>query len=593
MKLIFVAILFLTIGGSVFSQSNKWQTFYEKSGYMDSPPYDSTINFCKKMCDESDIMEYVSIGKSAGGYDIPMIIVSSEKKFTSGDAKKSGKLVILIEASIHAGEPDGKDAGMMLLRDMAIHKKHLNLLDNMIILFIPVMNPDGDLRYGPYNRINQNGPENMGWRTNSQNLNLNRDFLKAETPEMQSWHKMFTQWLPDLFIDCHTTDGADYQYSLTYGLEIYGNMEDGLTKWQKDKYLPYAEKKMKESGHKIFPYIMFKEWHDPRSGLESWVGSPALSEGYTAIRNRIGILLETHMLKPYKTRVDATFEMIRHTLEFVNSDPNELKKINRTADDKCKTAEFRKKPYVIEYETSVEKTQVPFEGFAYHMEISDLTGGPWFKYSDTASTFMIDFYNKQVPVSYVTIPEAYIIPPAYSFIAERLKLQGVEIQYLSEEKNITVESYKFTEYEFDNRPYEGKMRLNNFKTNDIKETRTFPKGSAVIFTNQSTVLLILHALEPKGPSSFLRWGYFNAIFEQKEYSETYVMEKLAREMLEKDPVLKAEYEKIKKDNPEFAKNQWLQCNWFYQRTNYGDAFMGVYPVGKVADLKEVSGGLGE
>ncbi|MBN2683176.1 MAG: hypothetical protein JXR58_11760 [Bacteroidales bacterium] len=578
MKNILIAIgLCFSISFS-FSQDIFPKTVYEASDFKKSHNYEQTIEYSKKLAEASEFIEYKVFGKSSLGYDLPLLILDKDKDFNPELSKKKGKAIVLIEASIHPGEPDGKDAGFLLLRDMILEKNDITIPDNIVVLFIPVLNPDGDKRWSAFNRINQNGPVEMGFRTNGQNLNLNRDFLKADSPEMKHWLKLFTNWLPDFFIDCHTTDGADYQYSLTYGLEIYGNMETELTKWQKEKYLPFVEKKMKEAGHLIFPYVMFTRWHDPRSGLRSWVGSPALSEGYTAVQNRIGLLIETHMLKDYKTRVEATYFMISNTLNYLEENQKEIIELNKNADAKCIDETYRKQPFPIAYKTGETPNKVEFLGKSYSTDSSELTGGNWFRYSNKNETFLLDFYGTQIPEKFVEIPEYYVIPPSYSHITEILKLHGVKVDYTKEEKQVETGVYRFSNVELDINSFEGRQRVTKFEMEKSVEKQVIPAGSALISTKQRTLMLILHALEPEAPSSFFSWGFFNSIFEQKEYAETYVMEKMAREMIEKDPELKREFEEKRKNEPEFVANQWAQTNWFYERTVYKDLNKGLYPI---------------
>lgn len=576
---IFILLISSIISFSfTYCQTDNFETIYEKSGFKQTFTYQETIEYCKKLAESSDILKYSVFGKSSLNYDLPLLILDNDKDFNPGISKSKGKVIVLIQASIHPGEPDGKDAGLLLLRDMISNSNEIKIPKNLVLLFIPVLNADGDLRRGFYNRINQNGPEQMGFRTNGQNLNLNRDFLKADSPEMKSWLILFNKWLPDFFVDCHTTDGADYQYSLTYGLEIYGNMETGLTKWQVEKYLPFVIEKMKTDDHLIFPYIMFARWHDPRSGLRSWVGSPALSEGYTAVQNRIGLLIETHMLKDYHTRVDATYRMIQHTLDYLHENHSEIIELNKAADKKCLDETYRNELFPIHYQTGEKSEKVEFLGKSYTIDSSELTGGNWFKYSNENETFILDFFNNQIPDKSVEIPEVYIIPPSYNHITEILELHGVKVNYTKKEMEIEVGTYRFLNAETEANSYEGRQRIGSFELIKTLEKQIIPSGSAIINTRQRTLMVIIHALEPEAPSSFFLWGFFNAILEQKEYAETYVMEKMARKMIKDDSDLKKEFEEKRRNESEFATNQWAQTNWFYERTPYKDQRKNLYPV---------------
>jgi len=582
-RLFFLLLCLMSIPGF----ASDWKTRYEKSGYLETADYDETVSYCKRLAVLRPFLKFTDFGTSPQEFRLPLLIADKEGLFTPEEIRASGRLILLIQAGIHPGESEGRDAGMMLFRDMAVYGKYKHLLEHVSILFIPVFNVDGDHRFGPYNRINQNGPKEMGWRVTARNLNLNRDYMKARAPEMRLWLKLFHAWLPDFFIDCHTTDGADYQYVLTYGLEIFGNMDPRLTQWQKEVYLPYVKRQMGRRGILIHPYVSFRRWHDPRSGLREFAGPPMLSHGYTAIQNRPGLLIETHMLKPYKPRVESTYQMIRFTLELLNKEYAGLQILNLKADEFTASPEFRKEKLPVKFKTSDEEpVMVTFKGVAYDVETSDLTGGPWIKYHpDKPMTYELPMYNQVLPDVEVALPEAYIVPAEWTDVIENLELHGIRIIRLSKPARVRIKSYKFKNCEWRSRPFEGCHVLSSFDVDDIEEERLFPAGSAVVPTEQRTARVIAHLLEPEARDSFVYWGFFNTVFEQKEYAETYVMEKMAREMLEQDPSLKARFEKFLEENPEVRNQQWEMLNWFYMRSPYRDDRKDVYPVGKIYDLK--------
>ena len=581
-----LSLCLLCIFSIGFSQDSDWQTYYEKSGFKETPRYDQTVEYCKKLASASPWIKYVSFGVSPQGRDLPLLIVDRNGNFTPLKVHRSGNAVLLIEAGIHPGEIDGKDAGLMFIRDIAIYKKYEDLLNHVTILFIPIFNVDGHERFSAYNRINQNGPKEMGWRTTAQNLNLNRDFLKADTPEMKAWLKMFNKWLPDFFVDIHATDGADFQYVMTYALETFGNMDDGLTTWAENEYLKVMEEDMEKAGYPIFPYVAFRRWHDPKSGLRSMLSAPRLSQGYTAIQNRIGFLIENHMLKDYKTRVSATYEALIITCEILNKEYEKLIMLNKIADEYSAGSEFRSKKFPIDFRASNDSIMVDFKGFEYEVERSNLSGGNWFKYSDKPVDFKLPYFNNQNPVVEVDLPEAYIIPPEWIDVIERLELHGIKYSQLDEPVVIPVKTYKFKNVSWRQLPYEGRHPV-SFDYDEIIEEREFSAGSVVIDMNQRTARVIAHILEPKAPDSYLYWGFFDAIFEQKEYAESYVMESLARKMLVEDPELKKEFDQMKTNNPDFANNFWAILNWFYSKTPYWDQKKNVYPVGKIYDREVI------
>ncbi|MFZ4399538.1 MAG: M14 family metallopeptidase [Bacteroidales bacterium] len=582
MRITFLIIL-LQLSLQTFAQTKELSSFYEKSGCKETPRYDSTIAYCKMLDQASKQIKYLSFGKSPQGREMPLLILDKKGNFTAEAIHKSGNVILLIQAAVHAGEPDGKDAGLLLFRDIAIYKKMTELLDNVSVLFIPIFNVDGHERFGKYNRINQNGPTEMGWRTTANNLNLNRDFLKADATEMKNWLKLFNHYMPDFFIDCHTTDGADYQYVITYGIETDGNVDEGLIKWQKEKYLTSITKQMTQQGFPIFPYVTFRNWHDPRSGLISNAAPPMLSQGYTIQRNRPGLLIETHMLKSYKIRVESTYKMIENTIIILNREHQQLKKLISEADKKTASEDFRKSEFSVNFEDSQnDSSMIDFLGVEYSIEKSDISGGDWFKYDNSKPlTFKVPYFNKIETTQKVLLPKAYIIAPEWNEVIDILKLHGIIMKELKTAMTLKVASYKFRNPKWQSTSYEGRLPLISFDMENIEEERIYPAGSVIIDMNQAGARIIAYLLEPKASGSLVFWGFFNTIFEQKEYAESYVIETMAREMLANDAKLKNEFEKKKKSEPEFANNTRAILNWFYSKTLYWDQRLNSYPIGKI------------
>lgn len=576
---LFLILLFSLIANA---QDDPLLTWYEKSGETETPSYEETVRYCRLLADHSPWIHMASFGSSLQGRALPLLILSKDNSFRP-EGKNSTKAVLMVQACIHPGEPEGKDAGLMLIRDIVTTKKLEHLLDNVTLLFIPIFNVDGHERFGPNNRINQNGPKEMGWRVTANKLNLNRDYLKADAPEMQAWIRLFNTWLPDFFIDCHTSDGADYQYVMTYALETYGNMEADLTEWQKSVYLPYIEQKMEARGFPIHPYVSFRNWFDPESGIRSSASPPMLSQGYTASRNRPGLLLETHMLKPYKPRVESTYEMILHSLEILNVENIRLKEMIRQADEYTASAAFRAKDFVIDWGIDyTDSSWIAFKGIAYEKTKSDLTGGDWYQYNGGPETLRLKLFNKPKAEASIHLPEAYIIPVEWKEVIERLVLHNVQMYRIDKAIRLKTETYRFRDYRWDRTPYEGRFRM-HLTADPFEIERSYPAGSVIVPMDQSTAKIIAWALEPEANGSFVKWGFFNTIFEQKEYGETYVMEKMARELIEENPVLLEEFNTRKAEDEEFAKSQWLQLNWFYSKTPYWDDQKDIYPVGRILD----------
>lgn len=568
-------------------------TRYEQSGGLETPRLAETLEECRALAKASPWVQVSTFGRSPGGRDLPLVVVDKDRRFDPASARRAGKAVVMIQACIHAGECEGKDAGLLLVRDLAVAKRGAELLDRIVLVFIPVFNVDGHEHFGPYNRINQNGPKEMGWRTNAANLNLNRDYLKADTPEMRAWLKLHRTWLPDFFVDCHATDGADYQYVLTYGAEMTesaSQVEARLGAWIRGTYLAGFKARMEGDGLPVFPYVAFRKWHDPRSGLVVQALEPGWSHGYQSVQNRPGMLLETHMLKPYKARVEATLAALRHTAEIVYRERDTLLALNRQADAFTASKAFRETPLPLRFEAGEAAETVTFKGFAYTQEKSDLTGGDWFKYDPTKPVdFQIPCYRQTKIAASARLPEAYLIPAEWTEVIARLDFHGIRYHRLRTARKVAVDTVAFEDVQWLPQPYEGRAIPAAYRTRETRVERVFGPGSAVVPTSQRTAKVIAHLLEPGSRSSLLRWGFFNPIFQQQEYGESYVLERMAREMLDRDPALRAELERRKAEDKAFAGDPEAILNWFYARSPYWDSRLNVYPVGRIQDEATVRG----
>lgn len=587
MRKLFSILFFVTLVTG-YSQDNPWMTYYEKSGFVKTPRYKETMEYCRELVSASNLIQLHPFGESAQGRLLPLLIIDKEGFSSPEKIRAAGRIILLIQACIHPGESEGKDAGLMLVRDIVLKKKYPGLLDHVSILFIPIFNVDGHERFGPYNRINQNGPEEMGWRVTSTNLNLNRDFLKADAPEMQNWLRMYNKWLPEFFIDIHTTDGADYQYVLTYYIDTYGGMESNLTDWSKGVFIKEWTSQLEKSGYPVFPYVEFREWHNPQSGLTTGVAPPMLSQGYTTLKNRPGLLIETHMLKPYRQRVTATYESLVIALNILNKEYQILEELVNKADTLTASDEFRTKKFPLSFKTVMtDSTMIDFKGIRYSKINSELTGDAWYKYGTAKETMSIPLFDKTEPKDLVQLPEAYIIPVEWRSIIERLRIHGIRMYKIKKDTLLTVSTYRLSNPQWQVFPYEGRHRLTNFNYEEIQVTRLFSAGSVVIAIRQPSARLIAEILEPKGEGSYLSWGFFDAVFEQKEYAERYLMEERARKMLAEDPKLNEEFLAKKQQDPAFAKNSFAILNWFYSKTPYWDSRKDVYPIGRITDRKTV------
>lgn len=561
----------------------EWLTHAEKTDYRETPRYAETIEYSKRLDQASPLIKFQTFGKSGQGRDLPLLIATEGETFTPEAARRAGKAVILIQACIHAGEPDGKDAGLALLRDIAITKTQPGLLKNLVVLFIPIYNADGHERVSPYNRINQNGPAEMGWRTTSTYQNLNRDYMKADTPETRAWLSLWNRWKPDLFIDCHVTDGADYQYNITYQHEHHEGVAPSVLAWEERVIDQRVAPETETAGNIVSWYLEFIDNRDLTKGIRDFNGSPRFSTGYTPIRNRPGILIETHMLKPYRPRVIGTYDFLRFTLAEVSRDPESLLIAVREADEKALAAGRTYDParrFPIDFELTDKTTPYKLKALEYHTEKSDISGAPYVTFGTKPVDMTVPMYKEFRVKTAVTPPLYYIVPVQWQDVIEVLRAHGLTLQTTKEPIAIDIESYRFVEVKWDGGPFEGRL-MPSFKAELVHERRTFPAGSVIVPLAQESAKVVINLLEPEAPDSLVHWGFFNATFEQKEYAESYILEKLAREMLTSNPDLRAEYEKKLSSDASFAANPRARLEFFYRHSPYWDKQMNLYPVGRI------------
>src|SRR3990172_9082797 len=564
-----------------FSQDkNDWQTYFEKSGYLETPRYAETMEYFRKLADYSDVAEMIKFGVSPQGRDLNCLVVSNDKAFSTEDAKATGKPVILIINGIHSGEIECKDASMILLREILVTKEKEKMLDNVILLVIPVFSVDGHERFGKYNRINQNGPEEMGWRTTAQNLNLNRDWLKAEAPEMQAMISLFNEWLPDFIIDSHTTDGADYQYTITYSVEKFQNIYGETANWLRKKFVPYLESKVEKKVILIHLYIYLRNCRKGfDGGIIDWAATPRFSTGYFALQNRPSLLIETHMIKSYKDRVYSTKAAFESVLGLINSNANELVELNERADKNSVKGLTEDGKYLpLAYNNSEKYQETKLKGYKYYWEPSDISGDQKLIYTDEEKDFNVKYYNDIFVIDSIAVPTGYIIPAQWRrLVFSKMELHGVHTKQIQKDTTITVTKYKFRNVSFNKASYEGRQTV-SFETDKITEEVQIKAGDIFVPTNQRTVRVIVNLLEPNAGDSFLRWGYMNSIFEQKEYYENYVMEKLAEEMLNEEPDLRKEFQLKLEEDEKFKNDPGKRLDFFYERSPYYDKSYLTYPV---------------
>jgi len=600
--LLVASVLLYALPPGLPAQSPDWRTPTEISGYRTTPDYAETVAYLERIAAAAPgEVKIENFGKTGEGRDLKIVIASKDGVFDPDAIHASGRAILLVQNSIHAGEMDGKDACLALLRDIVINKSKSALLDHVVFVFIPVYNIDGHERRSAYNRINQNGPELAGWRANGSNLNLNRDYMKADAPETRAFLKMFHRWLPDFFVDDHVTDGMDYQYDVTFMADDGPDVTSATARWLHETVTPELAARVNAAGHSCFPSLIdLNDDTDPAKGLSFNANRPRFSTGQMILENRPGLLVELHMLKDYRTRVTGNYEILRALLEVMNRDTAKLIALNREADAAAANLgahALGNEKFPLAIDGNGETTPVVFHGYQFTRALSEISGTMWIRYShEPWNVTLPAATGTKVSVS-TTPPAAYIVPPQWTHVIEVLEAHGVALQRTTAPWTGKVERYRCSGMQWKDAPFEGRHPLFGGEGGGAQpgrfgqctlttETATFPAGSVVAALDQRLSKVAIHWLEPEAPDSAVRWGFFDSIFEQKEYGEAYVLEKLARENLAKDPALKAEFERRIQNDARFAASPRARLEFFYERSPWFlENRVGEYPVVRLLSVE--------
>lgn len=561
-----------------------WATPAETTQFRTTPGYADTLAYLQRLQHSAPgVIQLQTFGTTPQGRPMTVVIASSDGTFDPRAARAAGKPVVLLQAGIHPGEIEGKDAGLMLLRDITIGGKHPHLLDQLVLVYIPVFSVDGHENSTPYHRINQNGPQRMGFRGQAQNLNLNRDYVKADAPEMRAWLRLWQRWLPDVLIDIHTTDGADYQYDLTWYREDPHKLDPVLDSWLRDtmdRVIPAYEQR----GHLASIYLNFKDGTDPHQGISNFGSGPRFSTGYAALQNRPALLVETHMLKSYASRVHAVYDIVQLMLAQVGEHRAALLAATRQADaNVIARAQHAEAHVPLTFKPDPRSTPLELKGYAFTRTPSPVSGGQWIQYDpEQPDTFTIDNWNRLLPDVSITPPAAYVIPAQWTVLIDKLDAHGIAYRRLDHAQRIHAEGYQLDHPKWANQPFEGHLMLRAFTLASSARDVELPAGSVVVALDQRAANVAINLLEPQAPDALLRWGFLDAIFEAKEYGEARVVEQLARRMLAEDPALKADFERKLRADPAFAADHDARLQYFFERSPwYRAQHIGAYPVLRV------------
>lgn len=553
-----------------------FETVFERSKGTETATYNQVISYYEQLTEAYPSIKIVEHGLTDSGLPLHLVIYSPEEVFDFAKIREN-KTIIFINNGIHPGESDGIDATMMLFRDYATKK--IAVPKNSIIVTIPVYNIGGALNRNSTTRVNQNGPLEYGFRGNARNYDLNRDFIKADTRNARSFSGIFHYVNPDIFIDTHVSNGADYQYTLTHLFTQHNKLGGELGEYLERRFIPSFEKSLWEHDWEITPYVnVFNDV--PDKGFQQFLDTPRYSTGYAALWNTLGLMIETHMLKPYKDRVEGTYRALQSVVDVAERDGPTIKDLRARAQRKYLTERY----YPVNFKAdSTNVSKLSFKGYEGEMINSEFTGASRLKY-DQSKPFEkeIDYYNHFEPTERIEIPRAYVIPQGWWNVIENLKTNNIEMITLARDTVMQVEMYRIEDYETRSTAYEGHFPHYNTSVSKTLENITFRKGDIYIKTFQPGVRYLLETLEPITTDSFFNWNFFDSILQQKEGFSPYVFEDDAARILAEDPGLMEEFNAKKREDREFSNSSYRQLNWIYERSPNYEASHLRYPVFRIS-----------
>lgn len=566
------AVLMLSLCATALSAQSS-----ERKVFTTTPTYDQVIQAYVELNEKYGSMALLTmVNQTDIGKPLYAFIISGDRTFRPGDAKAKGKTVVMINNGIHPGEPDGIDACIELsktfLREPAL------LPENVVICIVPVYNDAGCINRGDCSRANQCGPEQYGFRGNALNLDLNRDLVKGDSKNTQSLWLLIRQWNPDIFIDTHVSDGADYQHVMTLIATQRNKLHPLLSDYMDKQLLPSLYATMKTKQLDMCPYVETMG-RTPETGIVGFLETPRFTTGYTALFGCLGFVTETHMWKPYNERVWATYELLLAFVDRASKDAAVIRKLRREADLAVSMQE--KFPLAWELDTTSYEL-IEFKGYEAKHKKSGITGLDRLYYDRNAPyTKKVKYYNSYTPVNIVEAPEFYIVPQAYADVISRLKMNGVTMQQLKKDTAIHVEVYYITGYQTVRTPYESHYM--HYGTKVQRDTQLIPylKGDYVVPVNQPANRYIVETLEPEGGDSFFAWNFFDGILQQKEWFSDYIFEEKADSVLKSDPALEAQFGSKQKTDTAFAADHWGQLNYIYQNSGYKEKSHNRYPVARL------------
>lgn len=560
------------------AKNKDFTTLFEKSNGTETPEYKEVISYYEDLAKSYSEITLFEMGETDSGNPLHLVVFNADGRTKLGDIKSSSKNRMLINNGIHPGESDGIDATMMMLRDIVQSDSLKNLYKNTLINVIPIYNIGGALNRNSHTRANQNGPKEYGFRGNAQNYDLNRDFVKQDTKNAAAFAEIFHTVDPDVFIDNHVSNGADYQYAITHLFTQHNKLGGALGKFIETQMRPALETSLIIKKIPITPYV--NVWgKTPKEGWSQFFDSPRYSTGYTTMFNTLGMMVETHMLKPYKIRVEQTYELMLSMLDFTEERSADIKGLRKKAVEEI----LSKDTYPITFEINPKKepSLLQFRGYEGEYIDSKVTTGKRLFY-DQSKPYLeaVDYYNEYRAKKEVSIPKAYILKNGWNKVVERLDNNQIEYTQFEKDTTIEVEMMHVKDYKTRRSAYEGHYLHYNTEVSKDTVAVQFSKGDLYIPTNQKGVRYVIETLEPEATDSFFNWNFFDTVLQQKEGYSSYVFEDIAEQLLKDNPDIQKEFDEKLKNDADFAKNPRAQLHFIYQKSPYYEKAHNLLPIYK-------------
>ncbi|MFK5878781.1 MAG: M14 family zinc carboxypeptidase [Flavobacteriaceae bacterium] len=567
--------LFLCI--TILAQEDviNFETIFEQTKGDSTATYKQTIEFYKKLAKNYPEIKIQKVGMTDAGIPLHLVLFDADKNF---NPLKTRKNTILINNGIHPSEPDGVDASMLFLRDLVESEKLKKEYEQIIIAIIPMYNIGGSLKRNSTSRVNQNGPLEYGFRGNTHNFDLNRDFIKSDTKNTEAFTKIYHMVNPDIFIDNHVSNGADYQYTLTHLFTQHNKMGGSLGEFIEESMIQNIARNLKNKDLIITPYVNVYN-QVPEKGFTQFFDSPRYSTGYTSLFNSLGFMVETHMLKSYKDRVEQNYELLFSTLDFLKLYGFEVKKLRQKAIEET----LKKEIYPIRWEIdSTQFSTLNFHGYEGEFIKSEVTGLKRLKYNRSRPfTKSVSYYNHYKPTKEVIIPSFYVVPKRLEKVVQLLRQNRIQLLPLKGDTEMQVETYTIDSYETVKSPFENHYLHYSTQVTSAIIMQQFKKGDFLVPTNQPGLKYLLETLEPEAVDSFFNWNFFDIILQRKEGFSLYVFEDIAKEILDNNPVLKTEFDLKKEYDSDFANNSNAQLDFIYQHSKYAEKSYMSYPIYRI------------